>query len=425
MRAVVHHLFYKPEPTGTAPYTAELCERLAGSGYDVRVICPPPYFPDWRVAAPYRQYQYLREKINGVRVTRCPVWLPSRPVGWRRMLYMLSFLISSLPVVALRVLRPPDVVIAVEPTLLSAIPMLVLGKLTGALTWLHVQDFEIDIALETHQIQRPILRRLARWVDRTIRARFDVVSTISRRMCHRFGEKGIPASRVAYLPNWVHTETIFPKKTAENPIREELGISSDAIVALFSGTINEKQGLDCLVDAAGILRNETGIVFVVAGAGVRLDHVRQMARHLNNIKFLPLQPVERLNDLMNAADLHLLTQRAVFADLVMPSKLLAMLASGRPVVATAARGSELYRFVSQCGAVAPPSQPQAFAEAILALANDPGRRQELGARAREVAVRQFDSDRVLGAFEEELGRRLNPAGAAVAVADYDSADIND
>jgi colanic acid biosynthesis glycosyl transferase WcaI len=411
MRIVVHHLFYRPEPTGTAPLTAELCERLAASGHDVQVICPPPYFPEWKVKAPYRQYSYRREKLQGVSVTRCPVWLPARPHAWTRILYMLSFLLSSLPAVALRLFRPPHVVMAIEPSILSAIPMLVLGRLSGSLCWLHVQDYEIDIALETHQIQRPILRRLLRFADRFIRNRFDVVSTISRRMCHRLAEKGVPPSRIAYVPNWVHTDVIFPKHTAENPIREELDILPGAIVAVFSGTVNEKQGLDTLIDAAGILRNEQDIVFVVAGAGVQLERVRNLARHARNIRFLPLQPAERLNDLLNAADLHLLTQRAAFADLVMPSKLLSMLASGRPVVATAARGSELYRFVSQCGAVVPPAQPQALAEAILSLARDPERRRELGARARDIAVRQFEAETVLAAFESELAARLDPAAA--------------
>ncbi|MEZ5399689.1 MAG: WcaI family glycosyltransferase [Bryobacteraceae bacterium] len=420
MRVVVHHLFYRPEPTGTAPLTAELCERLAGSGHDVRVICPPPYFPDWEVKQPYRQYLYSTEVLNKVHVTRCPIWLPKRPRGWSRILYMLSFLITSLPAVLLRILRPPHVVIAVEPTILSALPMLILGRLTGALCWLHVQDFEIDIALETRQVCQPTARRALRWMDRFIRGRFDVVSTISRRMCHRLTEKGIPAPRISYFPNWVHTDSIFPKQTEVNPIREELGIRPNAVVALFSGTVNEKQGLDCLVDAAGILRNEPNVVFVVAGAGVRLEQIRQLSRHLPNVRFLPLQPAERLNDLLNAADLHLLTQRAEFADLVMPSKLLSMLASGRPVVATAARGSELYRFVSQCGAVVPPAQPQALAEAILNLARDVAKRRELGARAREMAVRHFEADTVLAAFEAELAARLG-IKAVRPVAGYDAA----
>ena len=110
----------------------------------------------------------------------------------------------------------------------------------------------------------------------------------------------------------------------------------------------------------------------------------------------------KLNDLLNAADLHLLPQRADAADLVMPSKLAFMLASGKPVVAGAAPGTALARAIEGAGIAVPPGDPAAMAAAVLALAQDGGRRQLLGEAARARAVAEWDREAILAAFESEL-----------------------
>jgi len=123
---------------------------------------------------------------------------------------------------------------------------------------------------------------------------------------------------------------------------------------------------------------------------------------LSNVRFMDLQPVERLGDLLGLADIHLLPQRADAADLVMPSKLTGMLSSGRPVVAGARAETELGRVSSECGIAVAPDDAKAFADAILSLAAAPERRRELGLRARAIAEQRFDRDAVLSQFERDL-----------------------
>ena len=85
------------------------------------------------------------------------------------------------------------------------------------------------------------------------------------------------------------------------------------------------------------------------------------------------------------ADIHLLPQRADAADLVMPSKLNGILASGRPVVATARAGTEVANVVAGCGVVVACDDAAAFTDAVLALADDAPRRETLGRAARAYA----------------------------------------
>src|SRR5207244_12886087 len=138
-------------------------------------------------------------------------------------------------------------------------------------------------------------------------------------------------------------------------------------VTLYSGSMGAKQGIEQLIEAARLLAGRPAIRIVICGDGAGLDKLKTMARDLPNVRFLPLQPPERLNALLNLADIHVLPQKPSVADLVMPSKLLGMLASGRPVVVTARQGSELAAVVGQCGVVVPPENPSALAAAIAAL----------------------------------------------------------
>jgi len=203
------------------------------------------------------------------------------------------------------------------------------------------------------------------------------------------------------LPNWADVSAIRPLGTA-SPYRHELGIPEDAVVALYSGNMGSKQGLEILSDVALMLRDNAAIQFVFCGFGPGRAELEERCKGLANVRFLDLQPVERLGDLLGLADIHLLPQRADAADLVMPSKLTGMLSSGRPVVATAHAETELGRVVRNCGLVVEPERPRALADAIETLAANPRMRAEFGTSARAFAERHIAQDAVLKQFERDM-----------------------
>ena len=107
---------------------------------------------------------------------------------------------------------------------------------------------------------------------------------------------------------------------------------------------------------------------------------------------LPLQPKENLNEWLNAADIHLLPQKSEATDLVLPSKLMGIVASGRPVVATSKPGSELARIADKTGFCVEPNDTAAFCTCIRKLVNDPKLRIHLGECARKIAKKHFEKD---------------------------------
>jgi colanic acid biosynthesis glycosyl transferase WcaI len=204
---------------------------------------------------------------------------------------------------------------------------------------------------------------------------------------------------VVFFPNWVDTDFITPLE-GSNPYRAELGLKADEVIALYSGNMGKKQGIDLVVQAARQLAaGERPIRFVLCGRGVEYEDLKRSTADLPNVIWLPLQPYERLNDLLNLADIHLLPQKATAADLVMPSKLPSMLASGRAVLATAETGTEVARTVEGCGLVVAPGSVEAFIDGLTALADSPEQRRAFGLQARSRAVALFSREEILKRIE--------------------------
>ena len=394
MKIVLVSMNFAPELTGIGKYSGELADGLVARGHEVRVVCAPPYYPSWNVEGGYSASRYCTEYPRlGLTVHRCPVWIPKRLSGMNRLIHLASFAISSLPVLLWLVLWRPGIVFAVAPALFAVPGAWLMARLAGAKAWLHVQDFEIDAAFELGLLKRPFLRRCALFAERVLLRRFDAVSTISSRMLRQLATKGIPLQDTETLPNWVDLSLIRPTAGSQT-LRTALGIADTQLVCLFSGTINRKQGLNVLVETARLLQHDPTVVFVICGNGELRPALELSAVGLENVRFLDLQPMSDFNALLNMADLHLLPQLRDAADLVMPSKLVGMLASGRPVIAAAMPGTEIASIVSNCGIVTEPECAEGFAAAIATLGADPELRSRFGAAGRSYAERVLDASKI-------------------------------
>ena len=401
MKLLILGLNFAPELTGIGKYTWEMAEWLTARGHDVRVVTAPPYYPAWRVADGYSAWKYMHETMKGVDVWRCPLYVPEKQSGLRRILHLASFAVSSLPLMVRQLFWKPDVVFVVEPPLFCAPAAWLGSRLAGARCWLHIQDFEVDAAFELGLLPPGRLRRFVSAVERWLMRRFDRVSTISHRMIEKLNDKGVPKARQVYFPNWVGISQIHPLERASR-YRRELGIDEQCVVALYSGNMGEKQGLEVVIEAAECLKDDRTIQFVLCGEGASHARMQQMARNLANVHWLPLQPVEKLNELLNLADIHLLPQRTDAADLVMPSKLTGMLASGRPVIATVNEGTQIAEVIQGAGVVVPPGDSEALAAALKDLSNDPELRRKMGEAGRNHAINHLSLDAVLSKFEQDL-----------------------
>ena len=384
MKILILGLNFAPELTGVGRYTTDLAGWLSERGHEVRVITAPPYYPEWRVADGYAAAAWRRESIGPVQVLRCPIWLPRTVTPLTRILHLLSFAATSFVPCLWQAARfRPDLIWAVEPTALAAPAALLAARLCGARACLHVQDLEAEAVCGLGLIRSRYLRKLLQRAYGALVRRFDLVSTICVRMQARLRQFGVAEERLCLFPNWVDTDAIRPLP-GPSVLRRQWGCADTQVLALY-------------------------------GAGAARPRLERRLAGCANVILLPLQPEGRLNALLNAADIHLLPQRAEAETFALPSKLAGILASGRPLIAQAA-GGELAAATRRCGILVAPGDAEAMAAAIIELASDPKRRRRLGQMARQLAEDHLERAAIIARYEQRLSWLVSSRAAGSRIA---------
>jgi colanic acid biosynthesis glycosyl transferase WcaI len=403
MRVLIYGINYYPELTGIGKYTGEMAQWLSEKGVSVRVVTAPPYYPDWKIGDGYSGSKYTFENIDGINVWRCPLWIPNQKNGFKRVLHLLSFAASSFPIMLRQIFWKPDVLIVVEPTFFCVLPSLMIAKLSRAKSWLHIQDFEIDAGFEMKFLSGKVLYRLIKQIEKFVMKSFDRISTISSKMIDRLANHNIPSEKCVLFPNWVDIEKIYPLDKCDI-FRKEWGVKNDAVIVLYAGNMGEKQGLEIIIETAKKLKDEPNIQFVLCGNGAAREGLVRAAHGMKNIRFLPVQPLEKFNRLLNTADIHLLPQRRDAEDLVMPSKLTGIFACGGIVIATARKDTELANVVLQAGGmVCIPGDSSGIVKMIKEIASNPIFQTGMRLKSRNYAESNLSKNTILNKFYNELG----------------------
>jgi colanic acid biosynthesis glycosyl transferase WcaI len=408
MKILLYSINYAPELTGIGKYSGEMCEWLADKGYDVRVICAPPYYPEWKVNDAYRGWQYKYELRNRVAVFRCPLFVPSKPTTISRLLHLMSFAISSLPVVFRQWAWKPDVVICIEPTFFCVPTTLLFCGLRGSKSVLHIQDFELDAMLGLGMGKSGKIAKIAITLERFLMRRFSAISSISKSMMRNAAHKSGQPGNVFYFPNWVDTEFFTPDANPEY-FRKLWGISEETRIVLYSGNMGKKQGLEIILHAADKLRDTPNLLFLMVGTGVAEADLVKLAEQLNlkNLKFYPLQPYEQLPALMSLANIHLVIQKKGAADAVLPSKLTTILSVGGNSIITAEPNTELGLLCSEHLGIARCIEPENVDALTLCLKDmlnnlTSGSKKTHNTVARNFARLNLNKDEVLRRFADRL-----------------------
>ena len=400
MKILLVGLNYAPEPVGIGPYSTGLAEGLATRGHDVEVVCGKPYYPQWRAYPGMPKGRVVSEE-NGVRVTRVPHYIPLTPTGARRIAHHFSFAASAIEPSLAAANRGADLVMSIAPSLLSVPVAAWAARRAKAPLWLHVQDFEVEAAFATGLIDGgSAAARIARNTENRILRMANYASSISPQMCAKLVEKGFAPEHIYELRNW--SNAAFDWERADPSFYREKWQLGQRKVALYSGNIANKQGLEIVIEAARRLQHRSDLAFVICGEGPNRARLQQQASGLDNIQFHDLQPAERMADFLSLADLHLLPQIVGAADLVLPSKLTNMLASARPVIATATAGTGLYSEVEGAGFNTPPGDEAALSAAIERVLDDPPLARELGLAARRRAQERWSQEAIIDRLDAKI-----------------------
>ena len=395
---------YAPERTGTAPLNTQLCEYLASRGHQISVLTSFPHYPERKVHPAYRGRLWQRETRDRVAIFRSYAYIPSKRSTARRILYDTSVGFTT----ALRGLPigQVDLILAVSPPLQAGLAGCFLAWLKGVPLLLDIHDLVPDLAIAVEMLRNPWAIKLARLLESYIYRRSDGILVISEGFVANLIGKGVPKSKISFLPLWVDSKLISPGNR-NGPFRKTHNISEKQTVVLYTGNMGAKQNLENVLEAAARLQGQQDLSFLFVGDGTEKERLQGHAqdRALSNVRFLPLlppQPKELLPEMLAAADVLVLNQSSQIADTVVPSKLFTYMAAGRPVVAAVSPSSQAAAFIRQArsGIAVDADNPAALAGAISRLKENGELAERLGRQGRLFVEEHCAPDRILSRYED-------------------------
>lgn len=382
---------YWPEPIGSAPYMSDLGERLAARGLRVGVLTCRPHYPEGAVPDPYRRGRRDTEISNGVLIERVAPFRPGQRGALGRMIREGVFFLQGLwALMSRRICRSP-LVVSLSPSIFAVL-VGVLGCRRGGHHVVVVHDIQSGLAAGLGMVGGRTIAGLMRWLERVVLNKADVILVLSEDMRSHLLRQGVRVP-IEVLPIWVDTGTIRPARAPRGR----------NVTVIYSGNLGRKQGLAQVIDMAEELaRRNSPVQLLLRGEGseaVKID-AEIAARGLDNIRMVPLVPMERLSEGLSEGAIHLVPQDAHTADFAVPSKAYAIMACGRPFVAAARPGSQLWRLCDRSGGFlcVPAGDPLAFADAVEQLVHDPALRVRLGRNGRRYVLCHHAKTLVLEKF---------------------------
>lgn len=405
MRILLLILQFPPDVNPTGTLMAQVAEGLAAKGHSVSVISAFPHYEKFRIRPEDRGKRLERKREGDLDITRVAVFANGKKEDMKfRLLSYLSFAAMSMLVSAVR-REHYDVMLCPNGGFFTGIVGFLGGGLRGTPFVYNVQD----LYPETFVAQgRLTSHRAIRWLGRMEQFMYRKaghITVITPAFRNNLVEKKrVPAQKVSVIPNFVDTDVIRPL-AKQNPFSEEYGLA-DKFVVSHAGNLGYVYDLDTLLDAAVGLRKEKGILFLIVGNGVARPGLEAKARALglDNVRFMDYQPYEMLPFLRAASDVQVSLYRKHAAQYSMPSKVYEIMASGRPLLASADPGSDVWNLVAEtgCGICVEPENREQLVDAILKLYRDPALREQMGRRGRRIAEGRYSKPIVVSQYETEL-----------------------
>ncbi|MEZ5181963.1 MAG: glycosyltransferase family 4 protein [Acidimicrobiales bacterium] len=406
---------FEPDLAPTGVVMTEIAHQLAALGDRLHVVTSLPWYQHHAIEAGWEGQLVRHEDRPWGRITRVhPFPTDKRNIPARALAFGGFTALTGLAGLVSR--ATPDVVLAMSPPLTLGAAGWAAARAHRAPFVFNIQDVFPDVAVELGAITDPRVIRFASWLERETYRRADAVTVLSddlrdnvaAKLAGRRGAAGDPA-KVRVIPNFIDTDRIRPGER-DNAYRREFGLEGKTVV-MYAGNVGLSQSLDLVLAAATHLAHDPHVAFVINGGGSARPGLEQAAAGLPNVRFVDMQPADRLAEVAAAADIHVVPLRTGLARSSVPSKLYTILAAGRPVVASVDPGTEVARTVAAAGAglAVPPDDAERFTKALVQLIEAPEEARRMGAAGRRF-VERWASPAAVGAayhdlFAELRGRR--------------------
>lgn len=392
---------FRPDVAPTGEVMTSIVEHLAARGHRLHVLTALPWYRNHRIDDDWRGSWSRTETTEWGAITRLHPFptdksnIPARAAAFG----------GFTALAALSGMKPqfrPDVVLAMSPPLVIGMAGVALARRWHVPLVFNIQDVFPDVAIEVGAITGPRVIKAARWLERTLYRQSDAVTVLSEDLRLNLAAKlaGHRPERVRVIPNFVDTGVVRPGPH-ENDYRQQFGLEGKTVV-MYAGNLGYSQPVELLIDSARALRDVPELMVVVNGGGSARADLIARAEGLDNVRFVPMQPKERLAEVLAAADVHTILLRPGLARSSVPSKLYSILAAGRPCVAAVDPDTEVTRTLAaaDAGVAVGPDDGTALTAALRSLVANPAERSRLGLNGRAWVEQWLSPSAVAEAYED-------------------------
>ena len=385
--------YFPPEGNAPASRTYEHCVRWVREGHEVTVITCVPNVPN---GVPYEGYtnrlRAQKETVDGIQVIRVWTLLAANAGFLKRILNYVSYMLTA-TWAGLWVKRP-DVVVATSPQFFCGWAGVLVQFFRRLPFVLEIRDIWPESIAAVGAMQRGLVIRVLEWLERRMYASADRIVTVGKGYRDNIAGK-VKAKEISVIYNGVDGDQFRPD-AEQNGEFDELKHDGQ-FLCVYAGTIGMAHGLEVVLDAAQILRDQgrNEIQFLLVGDGAQRENLERQAaeRGLGSVRFLGRIGKQQMPAAIRVADTVLVHLRASdLFETVVPSKIFESMAMAKPIImGVRGESAEILRSANASMDMSP-GDPASLVECVTRLCDDRQHYAALCKNGREFVLSGYNRD---------------------------------
>lgn len=363
MKILLLTQWFDPEPTfkGLA-----FAKELTKQGHEVEVLTGFPNYPQGKLYDGYKLKLFQKENIEGISVLRVPLYASHDNSAFKRVLNYASFAVSA-TLYGIFLTKKADVIYAYHPPLTVDMAALLIKLFRKTPVVLDIQDMWPDTLKATGMIGNEKLLNIVDSLCKVVYRYADHIVVLSPGFKQLLEKRNVAASKVSVIYNWCDESSLnsVSELSADNK-----QLLNNKFNIVFAGNMGKAQSLDAVIEVAQQLKSELEIQFVFVGQGTETQRLKQICKdnQLNNVKFIPQMPMQKVGAILRKADALLVYLRNdPLFEITIPSKMQAYMAIGKPIIIGVSGDASNLVQEADCGVVVTPEDTLSLKEGILKL----------------------------------------------------------
>ena len=400
MRLVYLVQYFFPEQASGLQLVEDLLEGFAMHGWKIDVYTPTPT----RGVTEEQRKEYKKKRVESrfagnLVIHRMPLYRAGKNFIGRAIRYI----IFSIECFWKAVTVPADFIFTGSGPPTQGIIVGLAKKVSGKKVIYNLQDIFPD-SLVTSGIcgENSVLMKIGHAMENFTYRNADHIITITDDMKVNIMKKGVPEEKITVVRNWIDTDKVKHVERRKNRLFDDLNLSRNKFYVVYAGNLGKVQGVDILVKAAGLLKENEDIHVVIFGNGSEEEHLKQRISEmkLQNISLFPLQTIERVSEVYSMADACVISCKPGTGGSGMPSKTWTIMAAGVPIIASFDSSSEMERTIrdANCGVCAEAGNAEALSKCIVYLYQNKQLEEMFGSNARQYAETNVSKSKAVAMY---------------------------